>query len=175
MPIVTISSKNQITLPAEIVRELGLKAGDKLAIELMNGRIVAIREPDSWVDYVMGAGRGVYGGTKEAVDRYVAEERAAYTTPSAFSAHEETEHFEDFYIASQGSPVQAVLDGLASRRPLYTATAGELAQDTGASEQRVTQVLGEMLVPRGWVRRVAVPEGVKYRLRRELAQAIAAA
>lgn len=172
MPIATISSKNQITLPSDIVKELGLKAGDKLAIELSNGRIVAIPEPKSWVDYVTGSGRGAYGGTREAVDRYVAEERAWYSVSPLGG---ETEEFEDYYVANQGNPVQSLLDGLARRRPLYTATAGELARETGASEQRVTQLLDEQLVPRGWVRRVTVPEGVKFRLRRELAKAISAA
>ena len=33
MPTATLSSKYQITIPMEIVRSLGLKPGDKLAVE----------------------------------------------------------------------------------------------------------------------------------------------
>ncbi|MEX2599846.1 MAG: AbrB/MazE/SpoVT family DNA-binding domain-containing protein [Dehalococcoidia bacterium] len=171
MPIATISSKNQITLPMEIIRGMGLKAGDKLAIELSNGRIVAVRQPDSWVDYIAGSAKGVYGGTKTAVDRYVAEERAWYGT----RPQEATDDFEDYYVANQGGAAQAILDALARKRPLHTATAAELATETSTDEQRTTELLESILVPRQWVRRITAPDGIKYRLRRELADAIAAA
>ena len=172
MPICTISSKNQITLPAEIIRDLGLRAGDKLAVELINGRIVAIKQPESWVDYVAGSAQGVYGGTKTAVDRYVAEERAAWSYGSGGA--QETDEFEDYYIAHQGSATQSILDALA-KRPLHTATVDSLAHEAGLDAQRVQEVLDGQLLSHGWVRRVVATDGIKYRLRRELAQAIAVA
>ena len=75
MPAITISSKNQVTLPVEIVRSLGLKAGDKLIAELIDDRIVLLPQPASWADYMIGSLSGVYGSTKEEIDRYVAEVR----------------------------------------------------------------------------------------------------
>ena len=42
MATVTLSSKHQITLPVDIVRRLGLKAGDKLVAELSDDRIVLL-------------------------------------------------------------------------------------------------------------------------------------
>ena len=75
MPTATLSSKYQITIPMEIVRSLGLKPGEKIAIEQIEDRIVMLKEPASWVDYFRGSMKGVYGSTKEEIDRYVAEIR----------------------------------------------------------------------------------------------------
>lgn len=170
MPLVTVSSKHQITLPAEIVRTLGIHGGDKLALEAIDGRIVAIPEPASWVDYVRGSARGVYGGSREAIDRYVAEERAAWydTTPSG------ADDFADYYVAHQGQMVQQVVDELA-RRPHHAGAAAAIAAGIGLSPDRVVQVLDGELVSRGWVRRIDAAEGTLYRLRHELASAIGAA
>lgn len=75
VPTITISSKNQVTLPAAMVRTLGLKAGDKLVAELIDDRIVLLPRPDSWAEYMIGSLEGVYGSTKEEVDSYIAEVR----------------------------------------------------------------------------------------------------
>ena len=75
MPTITISSKNQVTLPAAMVRSLGLNAGDKLVAELVDDRIVLLPRPDSWAEYMIGSLEGVYGSSKEEVDRYIAEVR----------------------------------------------------------------------------------------------------
>ena len=78
MPTITLSSKNQITLPVEMVRALGLKAGEKLDIELISDRLVIWPKPRSYAEYFAGRLKGVWGSTVEEVDRYVAEERASW-------------------------------------------------------------------------------------------------
>ena len=75
MATITLSSKNQVTLPAEMVRSLGLKPGTKIVAELIDDLIVLLPQPESWVDYFVGSMRGVYGSTKEEIDRYIAEVR----------------------------------------------------------------------------------------------------
>lgn len=75
MPTITMSSKNQVTLPAAMVRALGLEAGDKLVAEMIDDRIVLLPRPDSWAEYMIGSLEGVYGSTREEVDRYIAEVR----------------------------------------------------------------------------------------------------
>ena len=75
MATVTMSSKNQVTLPAEMVRGLGVKPGDKLLTELIDDRIVLLPKPESWTEYFTGSMKGVYGSTKEEIDRYIAEVR----------------------------------------------------------------------------------------------------
>ena len=77
MPAITLSSKHQITLPVEIVRDLQLKAGDKLVAELIDDHIVILRQPESWTDHFRGSMKGVYGSTLEEIDAYVAQERTS--------------------------------------------------------------------------------------------------
>ena len=75
MPTITLSSKHQVTLPAEMVRNLGLKPGAKLVAELIDDHIVLLPQPESWANYFLGSMKGVYGSTKEEIDRYIAEVR----------------------------------------------------------------------------------------------------
>ena len=86
MPTITISSKNRVTLPADIVRALDLKAGDELVAELIDDRIVLLPKPGSWAEYMIGSLEGVYGSTKEQVDAYVAEVRHGPEAPGIHDA-----------------------------------------------------------------------------------------
>jgi AbrB family looped-hinge helix DNA binding protein len=75
-PVVsTISSKNQITLPAHLLRELGLGAGDRLAVTLEDNRLVLRARPKNWASYYAGSLRGVYGADREEADAYLRELR----------------------------------------------------------------------------------------------------
>ncbi len=48
----TVTGKNQITLPAEAVRTLGWKKGDRLIVDVMNEDIVLlIRRPEDWAEF----------------------------------------------------------------------------------------------------------------------------
>ena len=80
MPRTTISSKYQITLPARLVRELGLKPGDKVAVQLGEGVLVLHPRPKDWVAYTAGALKGLYGETKEDIDTYLREVRGSWGT-----------------------------------------------------------------------------------------------
>ena len=80
MPKTTLSSKYQITLPARLVRELGLQPGDKLAVELVEGRLVLHPRPKDWLSYVAGSMPGYYGKTKEEIDAYLREVRGDWGT-----------------------------------------------------------------------------------------------
>ncbi|MBI2172098.1 MAG: AbrB/MazE/SpoVT family DNA-binding domain-containing protein [Chloroflexi bacterium] len=75
MPVVTVSSKHQITLPAEIVRAMDLKPGDKLIANALDWRIVIMKESENRLERYIGSLKGVYGSTKEEIDRYIAEVR----------------------------------------------------------------------------------------------------
>ena len=80
MPKTTLSSKYQITLPARLVRELGLQPGDKLAVELEDGHLVLHPQPKDWVAYTAGSMPGYYGKTKEEIDAYLREVRGDWGT-----------------------------------------------------------------------------------------------
>lgn len=71
----TISSKNQITLPAHMLRDMGLRPGDRLAISRDGNRIVLRGRPRDWVRHYAGSLSGLYGGTREEVDRYLQDLR----------------------------------------------------------------------------------------------------
>jgi AbrB family looped-hinge helix DNA binding protein len=81
MPVsanLTVSSKRQITIPAAMARELGLKPGDKLVARLEDGRIVMHVRPANLIEYLDGFPKGVYGRTKEEIDAYIREVREGW-------------------------------------------------------------------------------------------------
>ncbi len=80
MPKTTISSKNQITIPARMIREMGLKPGDQLAVELDGLRLILHPRPKDWVSYTAGSMPGYYGETKEDIDAYLREVRGSWGT-----------------------------------------------------------------------------------------------
>jgi AbrB family looped-hinge helix DNA binding protein len=78
MAVVTLSSKNQITVPVEMVRSLGLGAGSKLIVIQTGDHLALFPEPADYADYIVGSMKGFWG-TKEEIDRYVAEERGSWS------------------------------------------------------------------------------------------------
>lgn len=71
----TISSKNQITLPAHLLREMGLEPGDRLAVAREGNRLVLRARPRDWVKYHAGSLAGLYGANREEQEAYVRELR----------------------------------------------------------------------------------------------------
>ena len=172
MPTVTVSSKHQITLPAEIVRALAIEPGSKLAVEQIDSRIVMVPEPRSWVDYFAGTMRGVYGATKDEIDRYVAEERASWDSGVVDSPNEWRERFADLCHTDEG--VRRVVD-VFCQGPGYLTTMAELAEKV--PQPPVAPVL-ERLVREGYVRSIPNPHArlreatERYRLVREAAASL---
>jgi antitoxin ChpS len=72
----TISSKNQITLPAHLLREMGIGPGDRVAVTLEGKRLVLRPRPKDWVKYLGGSLKGLWGDTPEETQAYIAELRA---------------------------------------------------------------------------------------------------
>ena len=67
----TISSKNQITLPVHLLRELGIGPGDRLAVSRDGARLVLRARPKNWVKYHAGSLAGLYGKNAREADAYV--------------------------------------------------------------------------------------------------------
>jgi len=74
-PVSTISSKNQITLPVHLLRQMGVKAGDRLAVTLEGGRLVLRARPKDWVEHYAGSLPDYWGKTDEEIDAYIREMR----------------------------------------------------------------------------------------------------
>ena len=56
----TLSSKNQIVIPREARKRLGLKPGDKLLVVLKGDDMIVLRRPKSYRVAITGIGRGLY-------------------------------------------------------------------------------------------------------------------
>jgi AbrB family looped-hinge helix DNA binding protein len=52
----TLSSKNQIVIPREAREALQLKPGDKLLVQIHDGRILILEKPKSYHRAVLGRG-----------------------------------------------------------------------------------------------------------------------
>ncbi len=77
-----LSSKNQITLPVHIVRQLGLRPGDEIDLLVVGGTIQLERlprTPREWVEKYRGSIDVSGWETKERIDAYVRGERESWT------------------------------------------------------------------------------------------------
>ena len=77
-PETTITSKNQVSLPATSLRELGWQRGDKLLVRVLgNDTLVLTRQPESRTDRFSGKMGDVWKDHEDAM-RYLDEERASW-------------------------------------------------------------------------------------------------
>ena len=68
----TLSSKNQIVIPREARKALGLKPGDKVLVLVRSGGILLLRKPKSYHAAIRGLARGPYPKT------YLQKERQSW-------------------------------------------------------------------------------------------------
>jgi bifunctional DNA-binding transcriptional regulator/antitoxin component of YhaV-PrlF toxin-antitoxin module len=71
----TISTKNQITLPVHLLRQMGVGPGDRLAVALEGSRLVLRARPKDWVAHHAGSLPNYWGETEEEIDAYIRELR----------------------------------------------------------------------------------------------------
>lgn len=76
MTTVKLSSKNQIVIPKEVRRRLGVGAGDELVVRVRGERIELAPRPRSYTQAALGLGSEVWQGV-DAV-KYVRGEREAW-------------------------------------------------------------------------------------------------
>ncbi len=60
MPIVKLSTKNQIVVPREAREALGLKPGAKLLVVVHGNTVILRRRPKSYAEAIEGIGAGLY-------------------------------------------------------------------------------------------------------------------
>ena len=77
----TVSRKNQVTLPVAALQKVKVKAGDRLRAVIRARSLILLPHPLSWVDYYAGAAEGLYGHTKEDIDAYIRETRGDWEPP----------------------------------------------------------------------------------------------
>ena len=78
-PEITITSKNQVSLPAASLKALGWQRGDKLVVNVHgDGTLVLMKRPESWTDFYSGKMGDVWGDHEDTL-RYLDEERASWS------------------------------------------------------------------------------------------------
>lgn len=74
----TLTGKNQVSLPANGVRELGWERGDSLLVETIGGEMmVLLRRPASWTEFFAGKLSHIFGTHEENL-AWLAEERQSW-------------------------------------------------------------------------------------------------
>jgi bifunctional DNA-binding transcriptional regulator/antitoxin component of YhaV-PrlF toxin-antitoxin module len=71
----TISSKNQITLPVHLLRQMGVGPGDRLAVALEGSRLVLHARPKDWVEHYAGSLREEWHDKMEEIEAEIREGR----------------------------------------------------------------------------------------------------
>lgn len=68
----TVSAKNQIVIPKEARRALGIKAGDKLLVITRGSEVILLQKPARPHEAIRGLANGTYP------DRYLEKERRSW-------------------------------------------------------------------------------------------------
>jgi AbrB family looped-hinge helix DNA binding protein len=77
---VKVSSRYQISLPSAARQQLEIEAGDHLLVDVQDGVIVLIPQPDDYVTHMAGLHREIWNGINS--DDYLSEERDAWRDSS---------------------------------------------------------------------------------------------
>jgi len=76
IPRVKVSSRNQIAIPSEIRRKLGIKPGDRLIMDVHEHHILVARDPLEHPEDFIGP-HDAWAGVD--IDEYIRAERDAWT------------------------------------------------------------------------------------------------
>jgi AbrB family looped-hinge helix DNA binding protein len=71
---VKVSTKHQIAVPSEARKALGIKAGDRLVVEIRKDEIALKPRTERAADRLRGLGRGYYGDDPVAYVRALRDE-----------------------------------------------------------------------------------------------------
>ena len=74
---VKVSSRHQISLPSVARQELGIHAGDRLLVDVQDGVLILLPEPDDYVEHMAGLHQEIWKNID--TDQYLREERASWT------------------------------------------------------------------------------------------------
>lgn len=75
---VKVSSRHQISLPSQARQELNIEAGDRLLVDVQDGLLILVPQPEDYVAAMAGLHAGIWQGVDTTA--YLNEERAAWQT-----------------------------------------------------------------------------------------------
>jgi AbrB family looped-hinge helix DNA binding protein len=73
---VKVSSRNQIAMPRVARERLGIKAGDRLLVEVQDGMLILLPQPEDYAARLAGLHREIWEGID--TDTYLKGERDAW-------------------------------------------------------------------------------------------------
>jgi len=73
---VKVSKKHHIAVPSAVRKQLGIKSGDELLVELRGGDAVLVPEPHDYSQRLRGLHRAIWEGVEP--QEYVRQERDAW-------------------------------------------------------------------------------------------------
>ena len=76
----TLTSKSQVTIPAEVRRRLGVGPGDRIVFDVEAGRATIRPLRGTFTEYLAGLGRDVWSREGGAA-RYLRRERKSWRKP----------------------------------------------------------------------------------------------
>lgn len=73
---VKVSPRNQISLPSRARRELNIQPGDRLLVDIQDGMIILMPQPNDYVNHMAGLYQEIWQGIDTT--KYLNEEREAW-------------------------------------------------------------------------------------------------
>lgn len=77
---VKVSSRYQIALPSLARKQLNIRAGDRLLVDIQDGMIILLPQPENYTEYLAGLHKDLWQGTDAAA--YLNQERNAWLQAS---------------------------------------------------------------------------------------------
>jgi AbrB family looped-hinge helix DNA binding protein len=78
---VKVSGRYQIALPASARKQLNIQSGDRLIVDIQDGMLVLLPEPDNYANHLAGLHREIWQGIDP--QEYIHEERSAWNSPNS--------------------------------------------------------------------------------------------
>lgn len=76
MMSVKVSNRYQIALPSQARKRLNIQAGDRLLVDIQDGMILLLPQPEDYVQYMVGLHKDVWQGIDTTA--YLEQEREAW-------------------------------------------------------------------------------------------------
>jgi AbrB family looped-hinge helix DNA binding protein len=77
---VKVSNRYQIALPSLARKQLNIQAGDRLLVDIQDGMIVLLPQPENYTEYLAGLHKDIWQDMD--TDAYLDEERDAWLQAS---------------------------------------------------------------------------------------------
>ena len=78
---VKVSKRYQIAVPAAAREQLNIQSGDRLIVDIQDGMLILIPEPEDYSKYLAGLHKEIWQGID--VEQYINEERNSWGSPNS--------------------------------------------------------------------------------------------